>query len=1446
MKYVLVENIENYGLDIKKVICEALRKLGYFTISLGNKSDYCDYWERSPENYSGSFIEIDEGDWRYDILGSSRRYPSEKESTLKNRYFSTYTNTVSILENYNIEFVVTWGGLLLSSRAIKKACDLKGVKVYATEFSFDKDRIYFDDLGIIGNKHQYSTMQNVPPLNDKNEQKIKTWVDKCEHSKSPPLRSKFDDLDLANSFYKQEKVNILILGQCNVDTVITYDCPNYSSTIFAYKDLLDKLHHFKNINVLVKLHPGDKEQYKKEIQELVSKFDEIQLVDNEVNTYSLMEVFDKGITINSQTGLEMLAHGKNVLTLGESFYTNQGFGLRLSDYRLLEDALKTLIETEVTDIDKKKIFAYLYSYLYEYLIDRNNYTDLYIAKKIGFYKRNPTNIKLLIIHPSGCDHGSAFYLQELSEKLKLNPCEVMILSEGPCPMDWNGIPWIRLSFQGYLLNKDIKNRVILFKPDFIMQVGVRTKTMRAALELHLATNAKLIVQAEDDEDAVFMKYYPNANIEILNSLDKPKLAKDDLDRFLSLINLEETLRIIADPYYSRWVDPILRVLCYKLSVLHCSIWDNMADRLYEKFAKPSFILPPVVDTDEFDEIKKINFSTSELFNKFNIKEHTFKIFINGSIYPYSDEFEKFVLSMRLFSKIINKPITFIISGKAPLDAKLFATQNLKGYAYLRDLKSPSEIEYNQMILASDIICAPGNNDDFNQYRMSSRLVKAVCLDKPILTFKIGFAESLNNLEHGYFCKYDTEHEWAFLLLSSYLQQTNNSAAVRARKLLVSRFSSVKISRNLYELLVKIKGANHSNTAAIAMYARNHTSYDLKNQKFLSDDDWLYVHTVYQKIIHQGVSCLTENEFIEILVCCREKNKFEIFDQLSMVSLFFYPKHRGLYFEIASSWFSGKNWIKAEAYFNKLIVLFSDVPLSIYRRLSICQQHLGNPHDALINALKCRKSKNKADLNGLINIIYHMDEKGIDVPNSLRKDISDFIIDTVENAVHNNEIFNRFLRAVGESYKVSEELLEKLYFCSVSDNASIRPSNIASLIATRAFEQAESLKCTTNEMQYIADVKSNFGETFLFQKLANQNENIRSMLVMVGDKKVYEHEKYEGKTAVVYLPHVFYNVSTEKQKQTNQDKFFIETRNVFLMIISSLQARNVGVIFKNQFHNGKIDTRTIPTKVNYVFSHHTRSLEEEQSFVHFHVKQSPISGYVMVDTKGYSGWATSADIKADDICAISDLMAEEFFSEKCEPIIENKVTKYTQSDADFIVEGEYVFCAMQLLTDSVANLAYLSSLEMVQNTVKALENTKYKVVIKRHPFCNNRQVTSALELLARNPNVIISEADIHKIIPNCNAVLTVNSGVGLEALIMGKKVFITGRAEYSPVSIKLYNNEDFVQLINELELDTDVSFINKFLYLYFKNVLVDAYCPDNNQIDSLLNRLLESNTINCCG
>ncbi|RJJ95293.1 capsular biosynthesis protein, partial [Escherichia coli] len=75
------------------------------------------------------------------------------------------------------------------------------------------------------------------------------------------------------------------------------------------------------------------------------------------------------------------------------------------------------------------------------------------------------------------------------------------------------------------------------------------------------------------------------------------------------------------------------------------------------------------------------------------------------------------------------------------------------------------------------------------------------------------------------------------------------------------------------------------------------------------------------------------------------------------------------------------------------------------------------------------------------------------------------------------------------------------------------------------------------------------------------------------------------------------------------------------------------------------------------------------------------------------------------------------------------------------------------------------------------NTSTKVVVKRHPYCNSIEVEKLINELEKEGKIIVSDSSVHHLIKTSKAVITVNSGVGLETVIHNKPVIITGKSDY---------------------------------------------------------------------
>lgn len=371
-----------------------------------------------------------------------------------------------------------------------------------------------------------------------------------------------------------------------------------------------------------------------------------------------------------------------------------------------------------------------------------------------------SDIRILFIHPSPRFGGSGYYIQELALQLKKLGCSVLVFAEGECPEEDQGVRWHRIGFSGPFLAPDTKELAGTFNPNIILQAGVRTIPMRAALELLLQTRAHLVVQAEDDEFVPYAKHHPNPDMRLLEILDKPKISIFDIARFASRVDWAHTSKVLLDPSYYRWVEPVLRILCYRLADLHSAIWHPMAERLSKRFAKPIMIVPPVVALADFDPVQIDPDDRSSILKAYGIDPQTTVFFIAGTVYSYSDEYLTFLDALRKLAISSNKPITVAVSGRGWRAVDEIAQRRLRGTVQFVNLSAPDDEQYNALIKASDIICSPGFPNTFNKYRLPSRLVKAMALSKPVLTCRCGFGESLQDGYNAFLTEGMNSSSWA--------------------------------------------------------------------------------------------------------------------------------------------------------------------------------------------------------------------------------------------------------------------------------------------------------------------------------------------------------------------------------------------------------------------------------------------------------------------------------------------------------------------------------------------------------------------------------------------------------------------------------------------------------------------------------------------------------------
>ena len=123
------------------------------------------------------------------------------------------------------------------------------------------------------------------------------------------------------------------------------------------------------------------------------------------------------------------------------------------------------------------------------------------------------------------------------------------------------------------------------------------------------------------------------------------------------------------------------------------------------------------------------------------------------------------------------------------------------------------------------------------------------------------------------------------------------------------------------------------------------------------------------------------------------------------------------------------------------------------------------------------------------------------------------------------------------------------------------------------------------------------------------------------------------------------------------------------------------------------------------------------------------------------------------------------------------SKYTQPRASEPLPPRFIFVPLQVTTDPVARLASLGAPQLLSAVVEHARSRGLPVVVKRHPYCRSATLARMTRELAEHGAIQLSRGSIHDLLERASAVYTVNSGVGLEALLYRKPVVTTGDCEY---------------------------------------------------------------------
>lgn len=236
-----------------------------------------------------------------------------------------------------------------------------------------------------------------------------------------------------------------------------------------------------------------------------------------------------------------------------------------------------------------------------------------------------------------------------------------------------------------------------------------------------------------------------------------------------------------------------------------------------------------------------------------------------------------------------------------------------------------------------------------------------------------------------------------------------------------------------------------------------------------------------------------------------------------------------------------------------------------------------------------------------------------------------------------------------------------------------------------------------------------------------------------------------------------------------------------------------------------------------------------------IKPSYLPGFWYADRTGYSGWSEIVHL-AFDPAVIDGRTAQKFYQDRIvDGYLKPGRSKWPQPDRDLPdLPADYVFIPLQVPGDKVLSHGHFSTDRMISAACAGA--SRRPVVIKPHPLARDpahRAAVVALHDPARGVHVVAGH--IHDLIRRARVVLCQNSGVGMEALLLGKPVITCALSDYHHLTERAQAPEALDHML-DTALAPAPELVAKFAYWFFGcHMICPAASPDT-WIDQIAGRL----------
>ncbi|GEM_PF-2155029 len=282
-------------------------------------------------------------------------------------------------------------GGVFDSRCIIEVARRAGINVVGVENSMIGGFIIFDNLsGLIINRYSLarlgSEILETWQVTDSDRKKVfEMWRRKLSEKAD---EHKTGGVDGAEEIRKaldipEGKSLLLLLTQVRTDASIALDSTLYEDPVDMIVEVAKSIRDSEDTLLLIRLHPKEfmgkapngipynRMTYNLLRERGIDRMPNVKIVeDPRYNTYTLMEIANAGVTINSQAGFEMCLLGKPVMVCGNAFYGNKGFTVDLGHPAALKPTLDFLVhKAEMSPGQHERALNFLHFLYTRHLFD---------------------------------------------------------------------------------------------------------------------------------------------------------------------------------------------------------------------------------------------------------------------------------------------------------------------------------------------------------------------------------------------------------------------------------------------------------------------------------------------------------------------------------------------------------------------------------------------------------------------------------------------------------------------------------------------------------------------------------------------------------------------------------------------------------------------------------------------------------------------------------------------------------------------------------------------------------------------------------------------------------------------------------------------------------------------------------------------------------------------